>query len=146
MDGRDLDDFGQDHCRQDKRAVAALSGGGAPGDAIFRATKSSSMADSVSCRAACGEKQKLRNSSKAGTHQLMAKLLYGTGLRLMECLRLRVKDLDFGQQQIVVRDGKGLDDRVTMLPASLVVPLQEHLSRVQCLHAQDVAQRVAPVS
>ena len=82
----------------------------------------------------------------SGTHQLMAKLLYGTGLRLMECLRLRVKDLDFAQQQIVVRDGKGMDDRVTMLPASLVVPLQEHLSRVQRLHAQDVAHRVAPVS
>ncbi len=81
----------------------------------------------------------------SGTSALMAKLLYGTGLRLMECLQLRVKDLDFAQQQIIVRDGKGLDDRVTMLPASLVVPLQEHLSRVQRLHAQDVAQRVAPV-
>ena len=75
----------------------------------------------------------------------MAKLLYGTGIRLMECLRLRVKDLDFAQQQIVVRDGKGMDDRITMLPASLVVPLQEHLSRVQRLHAQDVTQKVAPV-
>jgi integron integrase len=81
----------------------------------------------------------------SGTYELMAQVLYGTGLRLMECLRLRVKDLDFAQQQIIVRDGKGLDDRVTMLPASLVVPLQEHLSRVQRLHAQDVAQRVAPV-
>jgi integron integrase len=66
-------------------------------------------------------------------------------MRLMECLRLRVKDLDFAQRQIIVRDGKGLNDRVTMLPASLVVPLQEHLSRVQRLHAQDVAHRVAPV-
>jgi integron integrase len=81
----------------------------------------------------------------SGTHALMAKVLYGTGLRLMECLRLRVKDLDVAQQQIVVRDGNGLDDRMTMLPASLVVPLQEHLSRVQRLHAQDVAQRAAPV-
>jgi integron integrase len=81
----------------------------------------------------------------SGTHTLMAKLLYGTGMRLMECLRLRVKDLDFAQRQIIVRDGKGLNDRVTMLPASLVVPLQEHLSRVQRLHAQDVAHRVAPV-
>ena len=75
----------------------------------------------------------------------MAKLLYGTGMRLMECLRRRVKDLDFGQQQIVVRDGKGMDDRVTMLPASLVVPLQEHLSHAKRLHVQAVAQRVAPV-
>jgi integron integrase len=81
----------------------------------------------------------------SGTSALMAKLLYGTGMRLMECLRLRVKDLDFGQLQIVVRDGKGLNDRVTMLPASLIVPLQEHLARVQRLHAHDVAQRVAPV-
>jgi integrase len=82
----------------------------------------------------------------SGTHQLMAKVLYSTGMRLMECLRLRVKDLDFAQQQIIVRDGKGMRDRVTMLPASLVGPLQEHLSHVQRLHAQDVAQRAAPVS
>jgi integron integrase len=81
----------------------------------------------------------------SGTHQLMAKMLYGTGMRLMECLRLRVKDLDFAQQQIIVRDGKGMNDRVTMLPASLVIPLQAHLSLVKQLHAQDVAQRVAPV-
>lgn len=72
----------------------------------------------------------------------MVKVLYGTSLRLMECLRLRVKDLDFAQQQIVVQDGigKGMDDRVTMLPSCLVVPLQEHLARIQRLHAQDVAQ------
>ena len=76
----------------------------------------------------------------------MAKVLYGRSMRLMECLRLRVKDLDFAQQQLVARDGKGLDDRVTLLRASLVTPLQEHLSRVQRLHAQDVAHRVAPVS
>jgi integrase len=82
----------------------------------------------------------------SATHALMATLLYGTGMRLMECLRLRVKDLDVAQRPIIVRDGKGLDDRVTMLSASLVVPLQEHLSRVQRLHAQDVAHRVAPVS
>jgi integrase len=81
----------------------------------------------------------------SGTHQLMAKVLYGTGIRLMECLRLRVKDLDVAQQQIIVRDGKGMDDRVTMLPASLVIPLQDHLSQVQRLHAQDIAHRVAPV-
>jgi integrase len=79
-------------------------------------------------------------------YALMAKVLYGTGLRLMACLRLRVKDLDVAQRQSIVRDGTGLDDRVTMRPASLVVPLQEHLSRVQRLRAHDVAQRVAPVS
>ena len=59
----------------------------------------------------------------SGIHQLMAKLLYGSGLRLMECLRLRVKDLDFAQRAILVRDGKGEKDRVTILPESLVVPL-----------------------
>ncbi|MBI5564483.1 MAG: integron integrase [Chloroflexi bacterium] len=74
-----------------------------------------------------------------GTYQLMAKLLYGSGLRLMECVRVRVKDLDFEQRQIIVRDPKGGHDRVTMLPASLVAPLQEHLKRVKLLHDQDLA-------
>lgn len=80
-----------------------------------------------------------------GTHQLMAKLLYGSGLRLMECVRLRVKDVQFAANQIVVRDGKGHKDRVTMLPASLVPPLQEHLQRVQYVFAQDLATRHAAV-
>jgi integrase len=62
----------------------------------------------------------------SGTHALMGKLLYGTGMRLMECLRLRVKDLDCAPQQIVVRDGNGMEDRVTMRPARLVGLLQEH--------------------
>lgn len=74
----------------------------------------------------------------SGTHQLMAKLLYGSGLRLMECLRLRVKDLDFAQHQITVRDGKGAEDRVTMLPTSLTTLLQEHLQRVKRLHEDDL--------
>ena len=52
----------------------------------------------------------------SGTNQLVTKLLYGSGLRLMECLRLRVKDIDFAQHQIIVRDGKGMKDRVTVLP------------------------------
>jgi integron integrase len=81
----------------------------------------------------------------SGTQRFMAKLLYGGGLRLMECLRLRVKDLDFAQRQIIVRDGKGMEDRVTMLPESLISPLQEHLSHVKRIHAQDVAQKVGPV-
>ena len=58
-----------------------------------------------------------------GLHQLMARLLYGCGLRLMECLCLRAKDIDFEQSQVVVREGKGEKDRLTMLPASLVEPL-----------------------
>jgi site-specific recombinase XerD len=66
----------------------------------------------------------------SGVHQLMGKLLYGSGLRLMECVRLRIKDVDFAQRQIMVRDGKGGKDRVTPLPERLVVPLQEHLRRV----------------
>jgi integron integrase len=76
----------------------------------------------------------------SSTHQLMAKLLYGSGLRLMECLRLRVKDLDFAQRAIIVRDGKGEKDRVTMLPESLVAPLQDHLRSVKRLHEEDLAR------
>lgn len=74
----------------------------------------------------------------SGVHQLMAKLLYGSGLRLMECLRLRVKDVDFAQRQILVRDGKGEKDRLTMLPVTVVSPLQEHLQRVKLLHEDDL--------
>ncbi len=76
----------------------------------------------------------------SGTHQLMAKLLYGSGLRLMECLRLRVKDIDFAQRAIIVRDGKGEQDRVTMLPESLIAPLQKHLQYVKRLHEEDLAK------
>lgn len=67
----------------------------------------------------------------SGTHWLMASLLYGAGLRLMECLRLRVKDVDFARKEILVRDGKGFKDRVTMLPAALAEPLRAHLVRVR---------------
>ena len=69
----------------------------------------------------------------------MAKLLYGTGLWLMECVRLRVKDVEFEQNQVTVREGKGFKDRVTMLPGSLKGPLAEHLKRVKLLHEQDLA-------
>ncbi len=73
-----------------------------------------------------------------GTKWLMASLLYGSGMRLLECLRLRVKDLDFGYGQIIVRDTKGTKDRVTMLPASLKEPLQMHLQKLKVLHDQDL--------
>ncbi len=73
-----------------------------------------------------------------GTHLLMASLLYGAGLRLMECIRLRVKDLDFQYKQITVRDGKGERDRRTMLPQPLIEPLQRHLARVKLQHEDDV--------
>ena len=74
-----------------------------------------------------------------GVKWLMASLLYGAGLRLRECLKLRVKDVDFGYRQILVRDGKGAKDRVTMLPQSVIELLQAHLVRVQALHEQDFA-------
>jgi len=76
----------------------------------------------------------------SGTHQLMAKLIYGSGIRLMECLRLRVNDLEFERRAIIVRDGKGAQDRVTVLPDSLIPLLQEHLQRVKALHQQDLAR------
>jgi integron integrase len=79
-------------------------------------------------------------SAMSGTTQLMAKLLYGSGLRLLECVRLRVKDIDFEQRCILVRDGKGEKDRVTMLPESLVSPLREHLTHVKHLHEKDLAE------
>jgi integron integrase len=74
-----------------------------------------------------------------GEHQLMAELLYGAGLRLMECVRLRVKDIDFGYGQITVRDGKGLRQRMTLLPQRLRRPLQLHLAHVRALHQRDLA-------
>jgi integron integrase len=76
----------------------------------------------------------------SGVHLLMAQLLYGSGLRLLECLRLRVQDLDFAQRQLLVRSGKGADDRLTMLPGQLVLPLQEQLRRARQLHEHDLAQ------
>ena len=77
-------------------------------------------------------------SKLRGTKWLMASLLYGAGLRLRECLTLRVKDVDFGYRQILVRDGKGGKDRVTILPEPVVEPLQAHLARVKVLHQQDL--------
>jgi integron integrase len=73
-----------------------------------------------------------------GTHQLIAQLLYGSGMRVTECLQLRIQDLDFGQNQLIVRSGKGDKDRVTLFPRSLHEPLQKHLERVKKQHEQDV--------
>ncbi|GAB4477318.1 MAG: integron integrase [Elainellaceae cyanobacterium] len=75
-----------------------------------------------------------------GIYQLVVKLLYGSGLRLIEGLRLRVKDIDFAQQQIVVRDGKGSKSRVTMLPSSVASELRDHLVGVQRQHQQDLSR------
>jgi integron integrase len=74
-----------------------------------------------------------------GTPRLMARLLYGTGLRLMELLRLRIKDVDFARNQIVVQAGKGAKDRVTMLPESLKAELEAHVRRVRLLWEKDVS-------
>ena len=75
-----------------------------------------------------------------GTAQLVAKLLYGSGLRIMEAVRLRVKDLDFSMKQLTVRSGKGDKDRFTTFPATLTPLLQNHLTRGKTLHQQDLAQ------
>lgn len=79
-------------------------------------------------------------SAMTGIHQLMAKLLYGSGLRLMECVRLRVKDVEFTQDHIIVRDAKGMQDRITLLPSSIKSPLADHLSYVRILHEQDMKE------
>lgn len=81
-----------------------------------------------------------------GTSWLMASLMYGTGLRLMECCRLRAKDVDFGRREIVVRDGKGRKDRVTMLPDSLKEALQVHLVRAKEKHARDLTAGTGAVA
>jgi len=73
-----------------------------------------------------------------GVRWIMTTLLYGSGLRLKECLRLRVKDVEFTRNEIVVREGKGKKDRVTMLPAAVEEPLAAHLVRVRRLHEKDL--------
>lgn len=73
-----------------------------------------------------------------GTPGLMARLLYGAGLRIMECARLRVKDIEFSRREIVVREGKGARDRITVLPQSVIAPIRVHLDRVKLLHRHDL--------
>lgn len=75
-----------------------------------------------------------------GSNWLMATLLYGAGMRLMECVRLRVKDVDFAMGQITVRDGKGARDRMTMLPVSVADALKTHLEKVKALHEADLRE------
>lgn len=75
-----------------------------------------------------------------GTHRLFAELLYGTGMRLSEGLRRRVKDVDFERNQIAVRNGKGDMDRITMLPQKLKAEMQAHLAEVKKLHEEDLSE------
>lgn len=75
-----------------------------------------------------------------GTARVMASLLYGSGLRLMECVRLRVKDIDFAYAHITVRDTKSGRDRITMLPVNVAAPLQRHLEKVKAQHQQDLGE------
>jgi integron integrase len=77
-------------------------------------------------------------SKMSGVPQLMAKILYGSGLRLMECVRLRIKDIDFDNRVITVRDGKGEDDRATILPDSLIPALRQQIQTVQRIHQTDI--------
>ena len=81
-----------------------------------------------------------------GTPQLVAALLYGSGLRLLEAVSLRVKDVDFRDARLLVRGGKGDRDRVTVLPTGLATPLQQHLRRVRRLHARDIARGAGRVA
>ena len=80
-----------------------------------------------------------------GVHGLMARLLYGTGMRLMECVRLRVKDVDFERGELLIRDGKGAKDRVTMLPSSLIEPLRAQLRARRQLYEDDLQKGLASV-
>lgn len=75
----------------------------------------------------------------SGTMGLIGALLYGTGMRLLEALRLRVKDVEFTRREILVREGKGYKDRVTVLPENLILPLQAQLAQAQALHQRDLA-------
>jgi integron integrase len=75
-----------------------------------------------------------------GVHRLIGSLLYGTGLRIMEAMRLRVKDVEFSRREILVRDGKGNKDRVTMLPVRLLAPLREQFEHARELHRGDLAE------
>jgi integron integrase len=75
-----------------------------------------------------------------GDKWLMASLMYGCGLRLMECLRLRIQDVDFARNEITIREGKGAKDRITMLPQSIEAPLREHLQKVKTVHERDLSE------
>ena len=102
------------------------------------------VAEGEGAGAAAGRAHARRSGAGAraashGMHRLIGALLYGTGLRIMEGVRLRVKDVEFARREILVRDGKGNKDRVTMLPVRLVGPLREQLEHARELHRGDLA-------
>lgn len=84
-------------------------------------------------------------SHMSGTHALVSNLLYGGGLRLMEAVRLRVKDVDFSRREILIREGKGFKDRVTMLPEATLDVLKAHMKKVKTLHDEDLLQGLGEV-
>ena len=73
-----------------------------------------------------------------GVHALLGRLLYGTGMRITEGVRLRVKDVEFARRQVVIRDGKGQKDRISVLPDGLLCPLREQLEQALAIHGQDL--------
>jgi integron integrase len=107
----------------------------------FRASKSRKIPVVLTHREAIATIGKM-----SGVPQLMAKILYGSGLRIAECLNLRVKDIDFDNHQIIIRDGKGEDDRTTVLPEALIPALQAHLRTVQLIHQKDLNDGFGEVS
>ena len=100
---------------------------------LIRAEKSKTLPTVLSHSEALAVIQEMK-----GVYRLMTKILYGGGLRLTECLRLRVKDLDFANRQVIVRDGKGEDDRLTVLSESLIPELKLHLQSINLLHQKDL--------
>ena len=104
-------------------------------DSIVRAKRPSRLPTVLTAQ----ETQALLSHLK-GTNKLIAELLYGTGMRLMECLRLRVKDVDFEYRQITVRGGKGDKDRVTVLPVRTIPELRSQMEHTKRLHALDLGE------
>jgi len=101
---------------------------------VIRARKPERLPVVMTC-----EEVKAVLANLAGEKWLIVAIMYGAGLRLMECLRLRIQDIDFSRNEILIRDGKGAKDRITMLPESVKTPLQGHLTKVKAVQQQDVA-------
>ncbi|MBA5865835.1 MAG: integron integrase [Nitrospira sp. CR1.3] len=101
---------------------------------VIRARKPERLPVVMTC-----EEVKAVLANLAGEKWLIVAIMYGAGLRLMECLRLRIQDIDFSRNEILIRDGKDAKDWITMLPESVKTPLQGHLTKVKAVHQQDVA-------